>query len=78
METITLDEFAPITLNGEPLPTWKTRQHVYVEVGERLYAVEDVESRDCLCRRCLLHDDFGGCIPAEAMWGLVILLAGIA
>lgn len=61
--------FAPITLNGEPIATWRTMTEVVID--GRLYFVEASASEDCGCRRCCLHDDFGGCLVAEALWGLV-------
>jgi hypothetical protein len=30
-----------------------------------------------MCRRCLLHDDPGGCIVSEQLWSLFCLWAGI-
>lgn len=69
-------DFAPITLNGEPVATWRTA--TLIEVGGRLYEPEFVAGQNCGCRRCVLHDDFGGCIPAEAMWGLVEFMAGVS
>lgn len=69
------DEFSPITLNGEPVVTWRMTH--LIEIDNRLYESESAASDECSCRRCLLHDDFGGCIVAEAMWDLVeFMLAG--
>lgn len=67
------DEFSPITLNGEPVVTWRTV--TLIEIGERLYESEYAASEDCSCRRCMLHDDFGGCIVADRQWGLVLWLS---
>jgi len=73
---MTTIEFAPVTLNGEPVRTLATGTTTYIKMGVYLYVAEEVASDDCWCSRCSLHEDFGGCIPAEAMWGLVDLLAG--
>lgn len=70
------DEFAPITLNGQPVVTWRMLH--MIEVGEHLYEQEYAASADCTCRRCMLHDDFGGCLVADAGWGLVEFLAGVS
>lgn len=70
------DEFAPITLNGEPVVTWRMTH--LIEIDERLFEQEYAASEDCTCRRCMLHDDFGGCIVADAMFGLVEFLAGLS
>ena len=66
---------APILLNGEPFAVTHRTLHL-IEVGGWLYAVEEIESPDCDCRRCSLHEDFGGCIPAAAMWGLMLVMTG--
>lgn len=75
-------DFAPVLLNGEPIETPATRAArttTYIEVGDHLYVAEDVASEDCWCRRCAPYkQDFGGCIPAEAMWGLVEFMAGLS
>lgn len=73
----TTTDFAPVTLNGEPVRTIATGTTTYIEVGERFYVAEEVASEDCMCRRCAPYkQDFGGCIPAEAMWGCVEWMAG--
>lgn len=66
---MTTTEFAPITLNGEPVVTWHMTH--LIAVNERLYEQEYAASAECSCRRCLLHEDFGGCLVADAMYGLV-------
>lgn len=72
--TLTATDFAPITLNGESIPTF--RMIHMLQIGDHFYEQEFAASEDCWCRRCSLHDDFGGCIPAEAMWQLVSLMTG--
>lgn len=67
------DEFNPITLNGEPVVTWRMTH--LIEIDGWLFESEYSASGDCRCRRCLLHEDFGGCIVAEAQWGLVLWLS---
>lgn len=49
-----------------------------VQIGDRLYVQEHAASLDCYCQRCLIHDDFGGCIVAEVMWSLIEAIAGRA
>lgn len=71
MTTTTDTEFAPLLLNGEPIIT---TVHM-IEVGERLFIQEDAASPDCICRRCMLHEDFGGCIPDAAMFGMVLWMS---
>lgn len=62
-----------IFLNGEPIVTVRT-VHM-LNLGGWLYGQEEAASEDCDCRRCRLHEDFGGCIVAEAMWGLVLWMS---
>lgn len=64
-------DFAPITLNGEPVITWAND----VQIDGRFYAADAAASEDCYCRRCLLHEDFGGCIVGWVLWELCCLLA---
>lgn len=59
-----------LTFNGEPIITIQMMHNI--ELDGRLYFQEDAGSEDCSCRRCSLHDDFGGCVVEEAMWGLVL------
>lgn len=73
--TATDTDFAPITFNGEPIITFRMLHHV--EISGRLYAQEYAASEDCDCRRCLLHEDFGGCIVADALWEFVECLMGL-
>lgn len=79
---MTTTEFAPVTLNGEPIRTpavVAAESTTLIEVGGRLYVAEQVASEWCWCRRCAEYkQDFGGCIPAEAMWGLVEFMAGVS
>lgn len=70
---MTTTDFAPITLNGEAVATWRTATEIVL--NGRLYFVEFSASDECSCRRCMLHDDFGGCIVDAALWGLVTFLA---
>lgn len=70
----TTTDFAPITLNGEPVLTWRMMHNV--QIGDSLFYQEDAAFEDCECRRCMYHDDFGGCIVAEALWGCVMALMG--
>ena len=74
MTTTAAPEFAPLTLNGEAIATWRTATEVVID--GRLYFAEFAASDDCSCRRCTLHEDFGGCIVADAQWGLVQFLLG--
>jgi hypothetical protein len=62
-------EFAPITLNGEPVVTRRTIHLLAIDGW--LYEQEFAASEDCGCRRCSLHDDFGGCLVAEAQWAMI-------
>lgn len=71
---MTTTDFAPITLNGEPVVTWRMMHNV--EIDGRLYFQEDAASEDCSCRRCMLHDDFGGCIVEETMWCFIMWMVG--
>lgn len=68
-----IEEWDPITLDGEPVVTWRMTH--MVEIGGRLYEQEFAGSDDCSCRRCSLHEDFGGCIVDEALWGLVLWMS---
>jgi len=49
-------------------------RRITVEIAGRLYDVRPPEG--CSCNRCALHDDPGGCIVGQAIWGLFELLAG--
>lgn len=70
----TTTDFAPITVNGEAVATWRTATEIVLD--GRLFFVEFAASDDCSCRRCTLHEDFGGCIVAEALWHCVEWMAG--
>lgn len=75
----TTTDFAPVLLNGEPIETLATQsERVYVSIDDRLYVAQDVASEFCWCRRCTLHDDFGGCVPFDAMYGLMEVMAGLS
>lgn len=63
-----------LTFNGEPIITHRT-VHM-IELGDWLYEQEYAASADCSCRRCRLHEDFGGCVVDAALWGLCVLMAG--
>lgn len=65
--------FAPITLNGEAVVTWRMTH--MVELDGWLFEQEFAASEDCTCRRCMLHEDFGGCIVAEALWCCVVWMS---
>lgn len=72
---ITTTDFAPITLNGEPVATWRTMTELLID--GRFYFSEAAGSEDCSCRRCALHEDFGGCLVEKAQWSLVEFLSGV-